>query len=102
MDITTITCFHFDVENLNWAPSNKDFEYNDIFVRQKGVFFSKDRFEVDSMVETGMTLVYLCMYYGILAWYFDNTLPDNRGVPKPWNFILMPSYWFPCLFNKRA
>ena len=90
MDITTIACFHFDSENLNWTQSERKFFYDDIFFRHKGVFFSKDRFEVDSMVETGTTLIYLIIGYSILAWYFDNTLPANRGVPKTWNFCFKP------------
>ena len=98
MDLTTITCFHFDPEHLYWVKSERDFEWDDLFNRNKGVFFSLDRYEVDSMWETAQTLIYLIMWYGFLAWYFDNTLPDNRGVPKEWNFFLKPSFWFPTLF----
>ena len=53
------------------------------------------------MFETVLTLVALIIGYGILAWYFDNTLPANRGVPKPWNFFLQPSFWFPSLFEEE-
>jgi len=54
------------------------------------------------MVETTMTLVYLIMFYGTLAWYFDNVLPNNRGVPKPWWFIFDPTYWLPCLKSTNS
>lgn len=36
MDLTTIACFHFDPMNLNWVASERHFEYNDMFVRQRG------------------------------------------------------------------
>lgn len=99
MDITNVTCFHFDPENLNWVESERSFEWNDLFVRKSGVFFTKDRYEIDSMIETGMTFVYLMAAHSILAWYFDNTLPSNRGVPKSWDFFLKPSFWFPSIFG---
>lgn len=42
-------------------------------------------------------MVYITVLYTILAWYFDNILPMNRGVPKPWFFIFTISYWLPFL-----
>jgi len=40
-------------------------------------------------------------FYGVLAWYFDQVLPQNRGVVQPWYFPLMPSYWCPCLSTRK-
>lgn len=36
MDITTITCYHFDSEHVTWVKSTKDFEYEDMFQRKVG------------------------------------------------------------------
>ena len=33
--------------------------------------------------------------YSALAWYFSQVWPSSIGVPKPFYFILLPSYWFP-------
>jgi hypothetical protein len=42
------------------------------------------------------------VFYGILAWYFDNTLSHNRGVPMPKLFFLMPAYWIPSLRSNKV
>lgn len=54
------------------------------------------------MVETIWTLVYLISAHAVLTWYFDNTIPANRGVVQPWNFFLLPSYWLPGLFGENS
>jgi len=67
-----------------------------------GVFITKDRYHVTSFYDTTLTLVYLIIFYGVLAWYFDNVLSSNRGVPKPKLFFLMPSFWIPSLRSNKA
>ena len=52
------------------------------------------------MVQTTQTLLYLVLLYGTLTWYFDKVGPGNRGVPLPWYFPFMLSYWCPCLSSK--
>ncbi|POI21018.1 hypothetical protein CIB84_015236 [Bambusicola thoracicus] len=32
--------------------------------------------------------------YGLAAWYIEGVLPGQYGVPKPWNFPFLKSYWF--------
>ncbi|KAB1263385.1 ATP-binding cassette sub-family A member 3 [Camelus dromedarius] len=32
--------------------------------------------------------------YGLVTWYIENVFPGKYGVPKPWYFFLMRSYWF--------
>jgi hypothetical protein len=53
------------------------------------------------MYETTLTLFVLIAMFMTLAWYFDNIIPTNRGVPKPYYFFLMPSFWFPSLKSKE-
>ena len=98
-DINNIVTAHFDVMSLNWVQSNEIFEYHHMFEGQSGEFFSKDRYYVVPMTDTLWTFLYNMMIFGTLAWYLDNTLSQNRGVPKPWYFPLMVSYWFPFLDN---
>ncbi|XP_017444478.1 ATP-binding cassette, sub-family A (ABC1), member 15 isoform X1 [Rattus norvegicus] len=50
----------------------------------------------DSLLFTyvlGMLLVD-AFIYGLVAWYIEAVFPGEYGVPKPWNFFLMHSYWF--------
>ena len=42
------------------------------------------------------------MFYGVMGWYLDNVVPNNRGVPKNVLFFLEPSFWFPSVFGKKA
>ena len=56
-----------------------------------------EHFHVVSMVDTAKTVVAITVMYGLLAWYFDQTLEHNRGDPKPWYFPVDPNYWFPFL-----
>ncbi|XP_010838764.1 PREDICTED: LOW QUALITY PROTEIN: ATP-binding cassette sub-family A member 3 [Bison bison bison] len=31
--------------------------------------------------------------YGLVAWYVEAVLPGQFGVPQPWYFFILPSYW---------
>jgi len=35
--------------------------------------------------------------YLTLAWYFDNVVPTEFGVKRPWYFVFQPSYWLSVL-----
>lgn len=100
MDITTITCFHFDSEHVSWVKSVKDFEYEDMFKRKTGTFITKDHYDVETMFDTLVTLTGIIFMYGWLAWYLDNVIPSNRGVAKPLSFFIWPSFWFPSIFGQ--
>uniref|UniRef100_A0A8B9I399 P-type phospholipid transporter n=1 Tax=Anser brachyrhynchus TaxID=132585 RepID=A0A8B9I399_9AVES len=32
--------------------------------------------------------------YGLATWYIEGVFPGQYGVPKPWNFPFLKSYWF--------
>ncbi|KAK1930710.1 ABC transporter A family member 2 [Phytophthora citrophthora] len=34
-----------------------------------------------------------------LGWYFDNVIPQEFGVRKPWNFLFVKEYWIPSKGN---
>ncbi|KRZ97063.1 Retinal-specific ATP-binding cassette transporter [Trichinella sp. T8] len=37
----------------------------------------------------------------VLTWYIENVYPGTHGIPKPWHFFLMPSYWTGCKTDKE-
>lgn len=87
---------------MGWVKSEHEWEFEDLWYEDEGVFISKDRYRVTSMVGTGWTLVYVGSFFSFLAWYFDHTLSQNRGVGKPWTFFIMPSFWCPPSRNKAT
>ncbi|NWI00272.1 ABCA1 protein, partial [Tichodroma muraria] len=32
--------------------------------------------------------------YGLATWYLEGVFPGQYGIPKPWNFPFLKSYWF--------
>lgn len=54
------------------------------------------------MYDTLWTYIYNMMAFGFLAWYMDNILSQNRGVPRPWYFPFMITFWFPFLEQKKS
>lgn len=58
--------------NLNQGPSiDDDFTLGLVLVM----------FVVDSFI------------YGLIAWYVEAVFPGDYGVPQPWYFPVLPSYW---------
>ena len=50
-------------------------------------------------------LIFDIILYLALAWYLDAVLPSwarEYGVPRPWYFPFLPSYWGECCFGGRA
>lgn len=93
-DIASVACAQFDINQFHWVLSDRNFEYDDLFRTQEGVFLTLDRYYVVSLMDTSFTVLYITIFYSSLAWYFDNVYPANRGISRPWNFFMMPSYWF--------
>ena len=62
-------------------PADRRFTVDDLFTQISGEFFTFERYLVVSPLETLISLFYLSLGYGILAWYFDNVISSNRGVP---------------------
>ena len=58
--------------NLNHGPSiDDDFTLGLVMVM----------FVIDSLI------------YGLIAWYVEAVFPGDFGVPQPWYFPVLPSYW---------
>ncbi|XP_068012331.1 phospholipid-transporting ATPase ABCA7 isoform X1 [Melanerpes formicivorus] len=44
---------------------------------------------------TAMGLLLLdASLYGLATWYLEGVFPGQYGIPKPWNFPFLKSYWF--------
>lgn len=93
-DVTNVVCARFDTQSLSWTTEDKrEFLWSDIHTEQRGSFFSGDRYIVTSMYTSQIFMSELILFYLLLAWYCDNVIAANRGVPKPWLFFLSPNYW---------
>ena len=55
-DIAAVVSPYFDTMSLSWVNESREFEFKDIYRVQKGQFFSKDRYVVDSMFDTLISL----------------------------------------------
>lgn len=40
-------------------------------------------------------LIFDMFLFSVLAWYFNQVWPSKLGIPKPFYFFCLPSYWFP-------
>ncbi|XP_051987338.1 phospholipid-transporting ATPase ABCA3 [Xyrauchen texanus] len=38
-------------------------------------------------------LLFDALLYGLVAWYVEAVFPGEYGVPLPWYFFILPSYW---------
>ncbi|XP_067087403.1 phospholipid-transporting ATPase ABCA3 isoform X2 [Osmerus mordax] len=46
-----------------------------------------------SMAQVLGLLLMDALLYGLVAWYVEAVFPGEYGVPLPWYFFLLPSYW---------
>ncbi|XP_066453464.1 retinal-specific phospholipid-transporting ATPase ABCA4 [Eleutherodactylus coqui] len=45
-------------------------------------------------------MLFDALVYWILAWYIDHVFPGDYGIPKPWYFAILPTYW--CDFDSPS
>uniref|UniRef100_A0ABM5EM12 Phospholipid-transporting ATPase ABCA1-like isoform X1 n=1 Tax=Pogona vitticeps TaxID=103695 RepID=A0ABM5EM12_9SAUR len=43
---------------------------------------------------SGGLLLLDAFLYGLATWYIEAVFPGQYGIPKPWNFPLLKTYWF--------
>ncbi|XP_042898603.1 phospholipid-transporting ATPase ABCA3 isoform X2 [Parasteatoda tepidariorum] len=48
-----------------------------------------------NMVMVLFSVIFSCFLYAVMIWYFDAVWPWQPGVPKPFYFLFMKSYWCP-------
>ncbi|XP_068946900.1 phospholipid-transporting ATPase ABCA3-like [Petaurus breviceps papuanus] len=54
-------------------------------------------FNIDDNLALGhvvLMLLYDSVFYGLVTWYVEAVFPGQYGIPQPWYFFLLPSYWF--------
>jgi hypothetical protein len=85
-DIASVACASFDINQFLWVRSERNFNYDDMWRIQEGTFLTLDRYHVVSMIDTSYTVLYITIFYSILAWYYNNIYPANKGYSKPWFF----------------
>uniref|UniRef100_H3B4F4 ABC transporter domain-containing protein n=1 Tax=Latimeria chalumnae TaxID=7897 RepID=H3B4F4_LATCH len=53
---------------------------------------------VDGDLYTFTTSMILMLFdaflYGVATWYIEAVFPGQYGIPKPWNFLFLRSYWY--------
>jgi ATP-binding cassette subfamily A (ABC1) protein 1 len=38
-------------------------------------------------------MIFSCIFYWILSWYFEKVFPGEYGIPLNWNFLFKRDYW---------
>ncbi|XP_060935296.1 phospholipid-transporting ATPase ABCA1b [Limanda limanda] len=57
--------------------------------------FSSPLEEDDFSLRTAILLMYFDSFlYGVLTWYLEAVFPGQYGIPRPWYFPFIKSYWF--------
>ncbi|KAM6155645.1 ATP-binding cassette sub-family A member 17-like [Rhynchocyon petersi] len=46
-----------------------------------------------SFMQVLLMLLLDCFLYSLVTWYLESIFPGEYGIPKPWLFFVMPSYW---------
>uniref|UniRef100_A0A8C6FY67 ABC transporter domain-containing protein n=1 Tax=Moschus moschiferus TaxID=68415 RepID=A0A8C6FY67_MOSMO len=64
-------------------------------------FFKKGDIWTPASLEDKLTFGYMmgmlvidAFLYGLVTWYIEAVFPGQYGMPQPWYFFLMHSYWF--------
>uniref|UniRef100_A0A8C5Q6L7 ATP binding cassette subfamily A member 4 n=1 Tax=Leptobrachium leishanense TaxID=445787 RepID=A0A8C5Q6L7_9ANUR len=47
-------------------------------------------------------MLFDALVYWTLAWYIDHVFPGEYGIPKPWYFPFLATYWFTLLFGLKS
>jgi ABC-type multidrug transport system ATPase subunit len=49
--------------------------------------------DAHSLGHVMMMMIVDCVFYQVLAWYLEKVFPGTLGLPQPWYFPVLPSYW---------
>ncbi|XP_023369620.1 ATP-binding cassette sub-family A member 3-like [Otolemur garnettii] len=70
-----------------------DAEIQEIGLKWSNIFSSTKLDDFFFVYVLGM-LLFDALLYGLVTWYIEAVFPGSYGMPKPWNFFLLRSYWF--------
>ncbi|XP_040611318.1 ATP-binding cassette sub-family A member 3 isoform X3 [Mesocricetus auratus] len=88
-----IWCFNFNVGMAFGFKFLIDAEAKKTGMKWSNIFSPVDTDNFLFAFVLGMLLVDAFLY-ALVAWYIEAVFPGEYGVPKPWNFFMMRSYWF--------
>ena len=63
---------------------------------------ASDLYENNNLTNNLIMLFIDCIIYIFFAWYCDQVVPQEYGVPRPWNFIFTRDYWVETLFTAET
>lgn len=69
------------------------FEEQGIGVQWSNVFQSPLDDENFNLIAAVSMMLFDSLLYGIMTWYIESVFPGQYGIPRPWYFPFMKSYW---------
>lgn len=69
------------------------YTWNDFFAENVGKNALKVAYDSPSTAYMVMWMFFDCIFYFLLAWYFDNVVSSNRGKDESKTFFLNKDYW---------
>ncbi|KAM5131749.1 LOW QUALITY PROTEIN: ATP-binding cassette sub-family A member 17-like [Callospermophilus lateralis] len=66
------------------------FEAKDTGIQWKNMGSIRGEF---SFIQVMLMLLLDSLLYCVITWYVESVFPGKFGIPKPWYFFAMPSYW---------
>lgn len=69
------------------------YEEMGVGVQWQNVYVSPAEHDEFNLFMVTMMMVLDCFLYAILVWYIEHVHPGSYGLPKPWYFPFMKSYW---------
>jgi len=83
--------YDFSTDRNKFGPG---FFWPDLFVKIPASFLPRRGvYHAPPPIQSVHFLIMNIFFYGLLAWYLDNVIPDEYGNSKPLHFFLLPSYW---------
>ncbi|XP_055898501.1 ATP-binding cassette sub-family A member 2-like [Biomphalaria glabrata] len=69
------------------------YEEMGVGVQWHNIYVSPAEHDEFNLFMVTMMMVLDCFLYAILVWYIEHVHPGSYGLPKPWYFPFMKSYW---------
>ncbi|CAG5130291.1 unnamed protein product, partial [Candidula unifasciata] len=69
------------------------YEEMGVGVQWTNIYISPAEHDEFNLFLVTLMMVIDCFIYGVLVWYIEHVHPGSYGLPKPWYFPLMKSYW---------
>ncbi|XP_034020928.1 phospholipid-transporting ATPase ABCA1-like [Thalassophryne amazonica] len=87
--VSLLSCVAFGYGCENFAK----YEEQGIGIQWSNIIRSPEEGERYSFIISIFMMLFDAALYWGLTWYIENVFPGQYGIPKPWYFPLMSSYW---------